>query len=87
MNIEELIAKGGPVIWILLAYSSIGLAIVLERYLLFVRLSRISKAWLSNLGKLLELKDRQQQIVGLKGPEARIIQAMVQADSEGVKDL
>ncbi|MCG7958633.1 MAG: MotA/TolQ/ExbB proton channel family protein [Candidatus Thiodiazotropha taylori] len=87
MNIEELIAKGGPVIWILLAYSSIGLAIVLERYLLFVRLSRITKAWLSNLGKLLELKDRQQQIVGLKGPEARIIQAMVQADSEGVKDL
>ncbi|MEW8253696.1 MAG: MotA/TolQ/ExbB proton channel family protein [Candidatus Thiodiazotropha taylori] len=87
MNIEELIAKGGPVIWILLAYSSIGLAIVLERYLLFVRLSRIPKAWLSNLGKLLELKDRQQQIAGLKGPEARIIQAMVQADNEGVKDL
>ncbi|MCG7981454.1 MAG: MotA/TolQ/ExbB proton channel family protein [Candidatus Thiodiazotropha lotti] len=87
MNIEELIAKGGPVIWILLAYSSIGLAIVLERYFLFMRLHRLPKTWLSNLGQLLERKDRLTQIAELKGPEARIIQAMVQADSEGVKDL
>ncbi|MCG8017023.1 MAG: MotA/TolQ/ExbB proton channel family protein [Candidatus Thiodiazotropha sp. 'RUGA'] len=87
MNIEELIAKGGPVIWILLAYSSIGLAIVFERYLLFIRLRRIPKAWLLKLGQLLDCKDRAQQIAELKGPEARIIQAMVQADSEGVKDL
>ncbi|ODB93106.1 hypothetical protein A3197_20170 [Candidatus Thiodiazotropha endoloripes] len=87
MNIEELIAKGGPVIWILLAYSSIGLAIVLERYFLFMRLHRLPKIWLSNLGQLLVRKDRQTLIAELKGPEARIIQAMVQADSEGAKDL
>jgi biopolymer transport protein ExbB len=87
MNIEELITKGGPVIWILLAYSSIGLAIVLERYLLFLRLHRLPRKLSSNLGQLLEQKDRKQQVAQLKGPEARIIQAMVQADSEGVKDL
>ncbi|MEJ2621496.1 MAG: MotA/TolQ/ExbB proton channel family protein [Candidatus Thiodiazotropha sp.] len=87
MNTEELIAKGGPVIWVLLAYSSIGLAIVLERYLLFLRLRRLPRKLLSNLGQLLEQKDRKQQVTQLKGPEARIIQAMVQADSEGVKDL
>jgi biopolymer transport protein ExbB len=87
MNIEELITKGGPVIWVLLAYSSIGLAIVLERYFLFLRLHRIPKSMLLHLGRLLEHRDHQQQIAELRGPEARIIQAMVQADSEGVKDL
>jgi len=41
MNIIELLHKGGPVIWVLAAYSSIGLAIVFERYFLFLRQRRL----------------------------------------------
>lgn len=87
MNIAELFAKGGPVVWILAAYSSIGLAIVLERNLLFLRLRQLPRSWLSRLDRLLEQADAAQQVAQLKGPEARLIQAVVQANDAGVKDL
>lgn len=87
MNIEELFAKGGLVVWILAAYSSVGLAIVLERYFLFIRLRRLPKALMERLDELLDQADASQQVAALKGPEAEIIQAMVNADRQGVKDL
>lgn len=87
MNITELLAKGGPVIWILALYSSIGLAIIFERYFLFVRLRQLPKSWLARLGQLLDDSQAKQQISELKGPEANIIHAIVAAQSEGVKDL
>jgi biopolymer transport protein ExbB len=87
MNIEELFIKGGPVVWILALYSSIGLAIVLERNLLFLRLRQLPKQWLGRLDQLLERKDASELVADLKGPEARIIQAMVEADRSGVKDI
>ncbi|MES9986883.1 MAG: MotA/TolQ/ExbB proton channel family protein [Candidatus Thiodiazotropha endolucinida] len=87
MNITELLTKGGPVIWILALYSSIGLAIVLERYFLFLRLRQLPKSWMARLGQLLDESQAQQQIAALKGPEANVIRAVVEAQSEGVKDL
>jgi biopolymer transport protein ExbB len=87
MNIAELFAKGGPVVWILAAYSSVGLAIVLERNILFLRLRQLPRAWLNRLDRLLDHADASQLVADLKGPEARLIQAVVQANSEGVKDL
>jgi len=57
MNFAELLAKGGPVDWILAAYSSIGLAIVLERNILFLRLRQLPKTWLDKLDRLLEQFD------------------------------
>ncbi len=87
MNIAELFAKGGPVVWILAAYSSVGLAIVLERNILFLRLRQLPRVWLSRLDRLLDHADANQLVADLKGPEARLIQAVVQANSEGVKDL
>lgn len=87
MNIAELFAKGGPVVWILAAYSSIGLAIVLERNILFLRLRQLPKGWLSRLDRLLQQANANQLVTDLKGPEGRLIQAVVRADAEGVKDL
>ncbi|MET0026116.1 MAG: MotA/TolQ/ExbB proton channel family protein [Candidatus Thiodiazotropha sp.] len=87
MNVAELITKGGPVIWILAAYSSIGLAIVLERYFLFLRLRKLPKTWLSKLNHLLEQTDAAQQVETLKGPEANILRGMIEAESQGVVDL
>lgn len=87
MNIIELLNKGGPVIWVLAAYSSIGLAIVLERYLLFIRLRRLPKNLLPQLNHLLDQPDAEERVAKLKGPEAHVIQAMVEADRQGVKDL
>ena len=87
MNIAELFAKGGPVVWILAAYSSIGLAIVLERSILLLRLRQLPKEWLGRLDRLLEQPNAAELASGLKGPEGRLIQAVVQADKDGVKDL
>jgi biopolymer transport protein ExbB len=89
MNLAELFDKGGPVVWILAAYSSIGLAIVLERNILFLRLrlTQLSKSWLSSLDRLLDMTDARQRTADLNGPEARIVQAVVQANEEGVHDL
>lgn len=87
MNIEELFAKGGPVIWILAAYSSVGLAIVLERYFLFLRLRRLPKTVNERLDRFLETPDATTEIAGLKGPEAHVVKALVEADLQGVKDL
>ncbi len=87
MNLAELLAKGGPVVWILAAYSSIGLAIVLERNILFLRLRQLPKTWLSRLDSLLDTPDAPQQVADLKGPEARLIQAVIEAEADGVKDL
>jgi biopolymer transport protein ExbB len=87
MNIAELFTKGGPVVWILAAYSSIGLAIVLERNILFLRLRQLPRSWMSRLDRLLEQANAPQLVTDLKGPEGRLIQAVVQADTEGVKDL
>lgn len=87
MNFEELFTRGGVVVWILAAYSSVGLAIVLERYFLFIRLRRFPKSFIPQLDRLLEQPDASSRVSEFKGPEAKIIQAMVDADHEGVKDL
>ncbi|MEJ2691986.1 MAG: MotA/TolQ/ExbB proton channel family protein [Candidatus Thiodiazotropha sp.] len=87
MNIAELFARGGPVVWILAAYSSIGVAIILERNILFLRLRQLPRSWLSRLDRLLEQANAPKLVADLKGPEARLIQAVVQANEEGVRDL
>jgi len=87
MNIIELLHKGGPVIWVLAAYSSIGLAIVFERYFLFLRQRRLPENISRQLNCLLDQPDAWEQIAKLKGPEAHVIQAIIEADRQGVKDL
>jgi biopolymer transport protein ExbB len=87
MNIAELFAKGGPVVWILAAYSSIGLAIVLERNILFLRLRQLPRTWMGELDRLLDQQRATELVANLKGPEARLIQAVVHANADGVKDL
>lgn len=87
MNIAELFAKGGPVVWILAAYSAIGLAIVLERNILFLRLRRLPGEWMANLDRLLERPGNMSGLSRLIGPEARIIQAVAKAHEAGVRDL
>jgi biopolymer transport protein ExbB len=87
MTIAELFAKGGPVVWILAAYSSIGLAIVLERHILLLRLRQLPREWLERLDRLLEQPNAPQLVAELKGPEGHLIQAVVQAERDGVKDL
>ncbi|MEN8213472.1 MAG: MotA/TolQ/ExbB proton channel family protein [Pseudomonadota bacterium] len=86
-EIIEMLARGGPIVWVLAAYSVVGVAIVLERYFLFVRLRRLPRDVRQNLDRLLDSKNAQTAVADLAGPEARIIQGMLEADRQGVKDL
>ncbi len=87
MNIEELFTRGGVVVWILAAYSMVGITIVLDRYLLFLRQRKLPTTFKARLNRLLDKPDVVSQIKDLRGPEAKIIQAVVDADHQGVKDL
>ncbi len=87
MTIQELFDKGGPVVWILAAYSVLGLSIVLERLLYFLRLRRPPAALLEGLNRLLECGSPEAALHNANGPEARVIRAVVEAFREGVRDL
>lgn len=81
MTLEVLFVRGGPVVWVLAAYSVLGLAIVLERYLHFLRMGRSARDLESVLFSGTGTVDR------LHGPEAAVVAAMVEARRIGVRDL
>jgi len=77
MDITMLMNKGGPVMWVLLGYSVIAVAIVVERLLYFYLLPKASR-------RLESLTGSQDKRIS---PEAAIASGVKQAASEGVKDL
>ena len=87
MTIEELFIKGGPVVWILAGFSSLGLGIVLERCVYFLRMGWLPGDLKQHVDGLLAIKDPEAKLAGLKGPELSIARTMVEAHREGVKDL
>lgn len=87
MNMAEILTKGGPVVWILVCYSAIGLAIVLERSLLFVRQHRLPRSLQENLRGLLDQPEKLGESGAKGGPEYRILEAIMHADASDVKDL
>ncbi|MFT5465787.1 MAG: biopolymer transport protein ExbB [Verrucomicrobiales bacterium] len=77
---EELISKGGGLIWLLLGCSVLGLAVFVERYLHFHR-SRISVSdllnGLSNLIRKRNYAEAIHECAGTPGPVARVVHAAV----------
>lgn len=87
MNMAEILTKGGPVVWILVGYSAIGLAIVLERSLLFLRQRRLPRSLQEQLRCLLDHPDKLESSAAQPGPEYRILHAIMNADAGDVEDL
>lgn len=77
MEIAILIDKGGPVMWVLVAYSVVAVAIVLDR---FIRLQLMPKVG-NDLNALYHPDGKRM------GPEAAIARGVKQAANAGVKDL
>lgn len=77
---EELISKGGPLIWLLLACSIFALAVFVERYLHFHR-SRINISdllnGLANLIRKRNFAEALHECAGTPGPVARVVHAAV----------
>lgn len=87
MSMAEVLTRGGPVVWLLACYSAIGLAIVLERSLLFLRQRRLPRSLQENLRCLLDQPDKLANSDAKSGPEYRILQAITKADASDVEDL
>ncbi|MDH5388969.1 MAG: MotA/TolQ/ExbB proton channel family protein [Gammaproteobacteria bacterium] len=87
MSVPEIFSKGGPVVWILLAYSIIAFAIVLERYLHFFRIGRLPQAFSSDMEHASKVEDVQSLIKGLRGPEVAVLRGLLHAHKQGVLDL
>ena len=87
MTIFEILDKGGPVAWILLCYSIIALAIVLERYTHFLRMGRLSPQFSFKLQDALKQNTITSLVDGMRGPEVAVISGLHQAYQQGVQDL
>jgi len=87
MSMFEILDKGGPVVWILLCYSIIALAIVLERYLHFFRMGHLPQSFILQLQEALSKNKLSSLIAELRGPEAAVISGLHLAYQQGVQDL
>ncbi|MFK5914206.1 MAG: MotA/TolQ/ExbB proton channel family protein [Woeseiaceae bacterium] len=87
MSMFEMLDKGGPVVWILLCYSVVALAIVMERYLHFIRMGRLPQGFILQLQEALSKNKLSSLIAELRGPEAAVISGVHQAYQQGVQDL
>ena len=87
MNMFEILNKGGPVVWILLGYSVVALAIILERYLHFLRMGSLPQGFILQLQEALSKNKLSSLISALRGPEAAVISGLHQAHQQGVQDL
>jgi len=87
MTIQEILLKGGPVVWILLGYSVIAVAIVLERILYFGLIGRPPKALEAGLHGARSEHDIARLIEPVKGPEGELMRGLVAASREGICDL
>lgn len=87
MIVAEIFEKGGPIVWVLLAYSLIALALVLERTLHYMLMQRLPSDFEQGLKAAFSENKVASYLGSLKGPDARIMQAIQQACAEGISDL
>ena len=87
MHMLEILDKGGPVVWILLCYSVVALAIVLERYLHFLRMGNLRQGFVFQLEEAISKNKLSSLIHELRGPEVAVIKGLDSAYQQGVQDL
>jgi biopolymer transport protein ExbB len=87
MNMMDLLDKGGPVAWVLVGYSVVGLSIVIERFVHFALMGRPPKGFEPVLVDAMKQGKASLLVQEVRGPEATIVRALLRAHTEGTKDL
>lgn len=87
MGMTEIFDKGGPIVWVLLVYSFIGLALVIERFLHYLLMERLPRDFEQELARAFVENRVEAYLENLKGPDARIMQGICKARGEGIRDL
>lgn len=85
---EDIFSKGGPIVLVLIVYSLIALALVIERLLYFAWIGRPPATdFEEQLNRELKNGRRGQILPGRRGPEAVVIRGVLAAAGERVQDL
>lgn len=87
MIVAEIFEKGGPIVWVLLVYSLIALALVLERVLHYLLMQKLPDDFEQGLATAFSDNKVNVYLETLKGPDARIMQGINQAYREGISNL
>lgn len=87
MVVAEIFEKGGPIVWVLLVYSFIALALVLERVLHYMLMQKLPRNFEQGLATAFSENKVDVYLESLKGPDARVMQGVNQAYIEGISDL
>lgn len=87
MTAEDLLAKGGVVVWILAGYSFVAVTVIVERLVRFVFMSRPRRGFESELRQALAEGAAAELLEHGAGPEFAVMRGIVTAAAEGVKHL
>ncbi|MCG6938402.1 MAG: MotA/TolQ/ExbB proton channel family protein [Gammaproteobacteria bacterium] len=87
MIVAEIFEKGGPIVWVLLVYSLIALALVFERMLHFILMQKLPTDFERRLARAFSENNVEAYLKSLQGPDARVLQGINQAYVDGIKDL
>lgn len=87
MEMAEIISKGGVIVWVLLVYSFIALAIVIERFINYMLMAKLPRDFEQSLATAFSEDRVESYLKTFKGPDARIMQGIIKALHEGVRDL
>ncbi len=75
MTLESILDKGGFIVYILLGYSIIGVAIAFIKYFEFIKMGKTPK------------EDFSVDDANFKGPEMAVVRSLKEGHAKGVKDL
>lgn len=87
MLVADIFEKGGPIVWILLAYSFIALVLVFERLLHYALMKKLPRDFEQELATAFTGDSVQTYLEPLKGPDARILQTICKARLDGIRNL
>lgn len=87
MMLTEIFDKGGVVVWVLLGYSVLALALIIERLMQFMLMGRLPAEFEQRLPEVLARGELGEWLTRIKGPEVTILKGTLDASAAGVKDL
>ena len=87
MLVAEIFDKGGPIVWVLLAYSFVALVLLIERSLHFLLMKKLPRDFEPALAKSFSENKVKVYLKTLQGPDARIMQGICNAHHDGIRDL
>ena len=87
MSIEELMAKGGMVVLVLLLYSLFALTIIIERFVYFYLLGKSSAEIEQQLQGKADTRKLSDLLDTRTGPEVVLLQGLLAANNNGIQDL